>query len=86
MKLPRGRCSRCRQDIALRTNGTVRDHNATKHTHCFGSGNLPADAEAVHFVRREAMRMRERGEGADAAVAAHFEILASQLERGEHFA
>lgn len=45
------------------------------------------DAErrrVVAFVRREASRIRHRDEGADATVAAHFEIIGDQIERGEH--
>lgn len=39
---------------------------------------------SVLFLRDEAARMRARDEGADAAVAAHFEIAADMIDRGEH--
>jgi len=41
-------------------------------------------ADVVAFLREEAERFRRRDEGADAAVAAHVEILADQIERKEH--
>jgi len=40
--------------------------------------------DCIAFLRAEAARMRARDEGADAAVAAHFEIVADQFGRGEH--
>ncbi len=38
---------------------------------------------ALAFLRSEAARFRERNEGADAAVAAHFEIAADRIERAD---
>lgn len=43
-----------------------------------------ATGDVLTFLRSEAKRFRERNEGADAAVAAHVEILADQIKRGEH--
>lgn len=40
--------------------------------------------DVVAFLRAEAARFRARDEGADAAVAAHVEILADRIARGEH--
>lgn len=41
-------------------------------------------ADVLAFLRAEAARFRLRNEGADAAVAAHVEIVADQIGRGEH--
>jgi len=51
---------------------------------CTKAARRDALSSAVNFVRREAERMRNRNEGADAAVSAHLEIIADQLDRGEH--
>lgn len=41
-------------------------------------------ADVIAFLRSEAERMRRRNEGADAAVAAHVDLLVDRIGRGDH--
>lgn len=50
---------------------------------CIAAARKSALAPALAFMRAEAARFRARDEGADAAVAAHVEILADRIERGD---
>lgn len=49
-----------------------------------GAASSGERSDVLAFLRSESKRFRERNEGADAAVAAHVEILADRIFRGDH--
>lgn len=76
-KLPRGTCGTCGRDVALRRNGTTREHNDNDGRTCSGSADPPApapgsgtdvpsedlvDVDQVDETQREILRARRYNE------------------------